>query len=284
GASGGPVDTGISGFLVKAVKEPWHKNVFVGIDAGTYMSGVVNALRGQQVFRLGMGTLPFKTILENAAYVIRELVAAVCITHSHLDHVAGFVLNSACFSRENPKVLAGRATVIDAVKTHIFNNVVWPNLTNEGDLPIGLVHLRRLAESKPNLPVVEGSAEDEALTEASYEHIANGLSLRAFPITHGCVHTSNSSHAAIAYESTAYFVRDENTGRELLMFGDVEPDSISINPRNRAVWSAAAVKFSRGQLAGIFIECSYPSIQPDHSLFGHLSPKFLIQELKMFAA
>lgn len=61
-------------------------------------------------------------------------------------------------------------------------------------------------------------------------------------------------------------------------------DSVSINPRNRAVWTEAAKKFKLKKLAAIFIECSFASCQPESSLFGHLSPPYLVQELKQFAS
>ncbi|KAK9449974.1 cAMP phosphodiesterases class-II-domain-containing protein [Limtongia smithiae] len=285
----------------------------IAIDAGTYMSGVLNALRSpvpssaspaaaQQATThqfLGTGTMPYASPLSNAAYVIRDLVSAVCITHAHLDHISGFVLNSACFSMANPKVLAGAPVVIDNILKHIFNNIIWPNLSNEGDDPIGLITLRRLqcgSEEPPSVATtgddddddddddmhairpIEDSGEDEE----KYEKIANGLEIRAFPVSHGCVHSH--SHHTVPYDSTAFFVRDISSGKEILIFGDVEPDSISISPRNRAVWIAAARKFGRNKLSAIFIECSYASIQPEHSLFGHLSPPYLIQELKMFAS
>lgn len=69
----------------------------------------------------------------------------------------------------------------------------------------------------------------------------------------------------------------------MLIFGDVEPDSISLSPRNRQVWRDAAPKIAKGLLRGVFIECSYPDSQPEETLFGHLKPWFLIEELKALA-
>ncbi|KAK9468073.1 cAMP phosphodiesterases class-II-domain-containing protein [Lipomyces arxii] len=288
GSSGGPLEFGVSGYIIKSSSESWAKNSLVAIDAGTFMAGVLHALRPaasalnpvsvhQQQF--GTGLMPYATPLTNAAYVVRELVAAACITHSHLDHVSGFVLNSSCFTFDNPKQLCGLPWVIDDLKKHIFNNAIWPNLTNEGDDPIGLITLRRL---RYNPPANDSEDDEEEDDEIGYDYIANGLQVRAYPVSHGCVHYSSGQSRA--FESSAYFVRDTCLSKEILIFGDVEPDSISIDPRNRRVWIAAARKFARSQLSAIVIECSYASIQPEHSLFGHLSPPYLIQELKMFAS
>ena len=82
-------------------------------------------------------------------------------------------------------------------------------------------------------------------------------------------------------DSTAYFIRADATGREVLIFGDVEPDTLSLSPRTHIVWAEAAPKIASGHLTGILIECSYADSQPDPVLFGHLAPRHLIQELQV---
>jgi hypothetical protein len=86
-----------------------------------------------------------------------------------------------------------------------------------------------------------------------------------------------------AYNSTAYFIQDKTTLREVLIFGDVEPDSISIHPRNQYVWNDAAPKIAEGRLKAILIECSYNDARPDDKLFGHMNPRHLMQELCVLA-
>jgi cAMP phosphodiesterase len=75
--------------------------------------------------------LPHKSSRANAAYVTRELVSTYLITHPHLDHISGFVINTASFQHTSrPKRLAALSTTIDAIKTHIFNDVIWPNMVS----------------------------------------------------------------------------------------------------------------------------------------------------------
>lgn len=50
------------------------------------------------------------------------------------------------------------------------------------------------------------------------------------------------------------------------------------------VWQEAAPRIARGDLAAIFIECSYDDSQTDDRLFGHLTPRYVMQELKVLAA
>lgn len=80
-----------------------------------------------------------------------------------------------------------------------------------------------------------------------------------------------------SYTSTAYFIRDTATERELLIWGDVEPDSVSKTPRNRSVWTKAAQLHAHNKLAAIFIECSFPC--DSGPLFGHMAPDYLVNEL-----
>lgn len=92
---------------------------------------------------------------------------------------------------------------------------------------------------------------------------------------------STETHTAV--DSSAFFIRDHATGREILIFGDVEPDSLSLNPRNKHVWYTAAPKIVNADLRAIFIECSYNDDTDDCVLYGHLCPRHLIKELLVLA-
>lgn len=50
------------------------------------------------------------------------------------------------------------------------------------------------------------------------------------------------------------------------------------------MWLDAAPKIANGLLRGIFIECSYSDEQSEETLFGHLAPRYLIEELKVLGA
>lgn len=68
-----------------------------------------------------------------------------------------------------------------------------------------------------------------------------------------------------------------------MVFGDLEPDSLSHDPRAKHIWQEAAPKVARGHLRAIFIECSYTDAVKDGLLFGHLCPRHVIAELKALA-
>lgn len=271
----------------------------------------------------------------NAARITQSLIDTYLITHPHLDHISAFVINTAGLPGSRPKTLAGLPNTIAAFKTHIFNNVIWPNLSDENN-GAGLVTYMRLVEGgSPAL----GSGE-----EKGYVEISDGLSVKTWGVSHGhCIErhshrgsqsgqggrfgsadasaaspimrsqshphmpTSNtptqtpshfpsqlnplgqnmlagdSNESICVYDSSAYFIRDLESGKEVLIFGDVEPDSISLTPRNLQIWHEAAPKIASGMLRGIFIECSYDNSQAEDRLFGHLKPCYVIEELKVLA-
>ncbi|EST08367.1 Cyclic-AMP phosphodiesterase, class-II [Kalmanozyma brasiliensis GHG001] len=84
-------------------------------------------------------------------------------------------------------------------------------------------------------------------------------------------------------DSTAFFITHKNHDRDVLFFGDVEPDCVSQSPRNRQVWSHAAERFAEGRLNAIFLECSFAKGHPTEFLYGHLSVEHLFDELRVLA-
>lgn len=263
--------------------------------------------------------LPYESAQANGAYIVRDLISTYLISHPHLDHVAGLVVNTASFqSTSRPKRLAALPSTIDAIRDHIFNEIIWPNLSDE-DGGVGLVTYMRLVEARSN-----ASGDRES---ASYIKICHGLSVKCWSVSHGdrmdgdiqhvssrtgteefhLPHSSTGSESRTqtsklrprarqedsrppkrpkkcAYDSSAFFLRDDKTGKEVLIFGDVEPDSLSLSPRTARVWGHAAEKLVSGILRGVFIECSYDDSRSDATLFGHLCPRHLIFELQALAA
>jgi len=61
-----------------------------------------------------------------------DRVDYILLSHAHLDHIKEipFLLSSQLGRRDKPIVLASTEYVQLALKTHIFNNEIWPNLTN----------------------------------------------------------------------------------------------------------------------------------------------------------
>lgn len=279
--------------------------------------------------------LPHASARANALHLLQTYISTYLITHPHLDHISGFAINTAAFhATSKPKTLAALPNTVDAVKRHIFNDVIWPNLSDE-DGGVGFVTFQRLKEGGDPM-VGEGEGR-------GYIDVCDGLGAKAFKVSHGVCTKSPPAHqhrgsipniadtnhggsadltgqnlarsmsqystpgtpgptprasfhnnqpsphmhpqeGSCVVDSTAYFIRDSETGREILIFGDVEPDSLSLSPRTHLIWAEASKKIASGCLTGILIECSYDDSHSDEYLFGHLAPRHLITELCALAS
>lgn len=214
--------------------------------------------------------LPSKTPEANAAYVFREVIGDYLITHPHLDHISAIAINSPMIQASHrAKRLHGLPSVISAIKNHIFNNIIWPNLSNE-EGGAGLLTYHRLKEAS-KAPLGE-----------DYVEACQGITTKCLGVSHGHCKLRDSPNVT-AVESSAFFLHDDKSGDEIIVFGDVEPDSLSYCPRNRLVWEAAAPKIADGKLRAIFIECSYTDSVEDDYLYGHLRPQHLAAELTALA-
>jgi cAMP phosphodiesterase len=253
GAAGGPVDRHTSAYLVRAAHSPWTRDCAVAIDAGTLVAGLKDLYSRPDASDDGF--LPpvaaDKSAHEASWDVLEHYISAIYLTHPHFDHIAGLVINSAGLSHLRPMRLAGLTSTLHALRTHVFNNVVWPNLTD--DAGCGTLTLDHLVAT------VERPANDN-------------LAVEPFPVSHG--HNS---------ESTVYLIRDCRSGNHMLIWGDVEPDSVARAPRNITVWRRAAELLLRHALVAVLVECSYPHTHGAAPLFGHMSPQHLIDELKTLA-
>lgn len=343
----------------------------IAVDAGAHLASIVRILEkdmplsSDKLPSTGQTTVlktgPFAGIefphisaKANALYIFRELLHSVLITHPHLDHLAGIAINTPAleYGRE-AKALVALPSTIEAIKQHIFNDFIWPNLSDEGH-GVGFVTYRRLIEGgNPRLGYGEARG---------YVNVCDGLATKCWSVshgkcqrrTHGTAHQrgesfgwgatdysfpprrlsrisdhENTYFAAVAHQqahnaggfspfpamaggsqpapptpsihagqpgsaidsshmfepvsSSAFFIRNDVTGDELLIFGDIEPDTVSMAPRNHIVWEDAAAKFIAGHLKAIFIECSYDDSVRDADLYGHLCPRHLIAELRWLA-
>ncbi|PHH91359.1 hypothetical protein CDD83_773 [Cordyceps sp. RAO-2017] len=348
GSGGGPLESNVTAFLVRSVAQNWSKGSIVAVDAGVHLSTITRLVQEafpsppptSLPFTLADGPfaglpLPYGSATANAAYITRTLVDTYLVTHPHLDHISGFVINTAGLPGTRPKKLAGLPSTIQAFKSHIFNNVIWPNLSDENNGAGLLTYLRLVDGGSPALGDGQGKG---------YLEICDGLLVKTWSVSHGhCIekHSHRGSvssasprfgshdgsgqpvrrssqqtmprgttllgHATMGgaspgqfggggggggmeqekycvYDSSAYFIQDHSHRREVLMIGDVEPDSISLSPRNLSVWQEAAPKIANGTLAAIFIECSYDDSRSNDRLYGHLKPVFVIEELRVLAA
>jgi len=233
GIKGGLDESNLSAYLIA----PSESENYICADAGTLRHGINVAIA-------------LNTLKGSADEILKDHVKGYLISHGHLDHVAGLIMNSPEDSKKNIYALP---SVADVLKDKYFTWKAWANFTNEGDLP----HLDKYSYVylNPGKPVGLTGTE---------------MQVTAFPLSHGP-----------SYESTAFLISHEND--YLLYLGDTGADGIEKSNDLQQLWTAIAPLIRKHQLKAIFIETSFFDQQPDKLLFGHLTPHLLMQELGKLA-
>ncbi|PRY09985.1 3',5'-cyclic-nucleotide phosphodiesterase [Pontibacter ummariensis] len=230
GIRGGLDESNLSGYLVA----PTGSDNYVSLDAGTLHYGLRKAVENR-VFEAAPGE------------VLRNNVKGYLISHPHLDHLAGLIINSP---DDTPKSIYGLPFMIQVLKDKYFTWQSWANFANEGD--------------KPTLNKYQYTylKENEATPLANTE-----LQVRAFPLSHS------------SPDQSAAFLLQHNQDY-LLYLGDTGADAIEGSDKLQQLWQEVAPLVKNGELKAIFIEVSFPNEQPEKQLFGHLTPRLLMSELE----
>ncbi len=237
GCCGGPRETNISGYLLS----PLEENQWIALDAGSLLSGIEAAIE-----KGNLNHLPFSSEKYiPAGEMLIDQIRAYLISHAHIDHIAGMVLNS---QNDSSKVILGIDPTIDNLRDHVFNGRVWPNYGNEGVEPrIGRYNYVRLPFH-----------DSVAIPKTS-------MTVEAYLLSH--------PHG---YPSTAFLV--EYKKKYILYFGDTSPDSLEVEKHLARIWRRIAPLIQERTLHGILLECSYPHADADQTIYGHLDTRLMLRE------
>lgn len=233
GVKGGIDESNLSSYML-AVE---GTNDYVCLDAGTLHYGIEKAIDS------GVFTV-------TASAVLRSYIKGYLISHAHLDHVSGLIINSPDDSSKN---IYGLPFCLDILKDKYFTWKGWANFTDEGDKPqLNKYHYAQLSAGI-EMPIANTT-----------------MNVTAFPLSH-----SNP------YESTAFLIRYDTD--YILYLGDTGADEIEGSDKLKKLWTAIAPLIKTKKLKGIFIETSFPDEQPTKQLFGHLTPKLLMNEMHVLS-
>lgn len=212
---------------------------YVALDAGTLRSGITRAIQKGQFY-------------ESSQEVLQKRIKAYFISHGHLDHLAGLIINSP--DDKGPKPIYGIPFTLEIMQEHYFTNQTWSNFANKGDEPA----LKTYTYS----PIADGG-----------KFVFKGTPLKGqiFELSHGN-----------PYKGSAVLVTNSK-GNSVLYFGDTGADRIEQSDRLKKVWTAVAPLVRSGQLKAIMIENSYDNTRDEKLLFGHLTPRLLNEELMVLA-
>lgn len=232
GVLGGADESNLSAYMAA----PYGSSNYVCLDAGTLHHGIQKAIDNH------LFNIP-------AEAVLKRYIKGYCISHSHLDHLAGLIINSPDDTTKNIYALAG---CIDVFKSHYFTWKSWANFANEGEAPaLNKYHYQVLSSGK----------------EVTVEN--TDMQVTAYPLSH-----SNLT-------STAFLVK--NKDNYLLYLGDTGADEVEKSQNLNTLWKVIGPLVKSHQLKAIMIEVSFPNEQADKSLFGHLTPHWLMKELNVLA-
>ncbi|EIN07673.1 hypothetical protein PUNSTDRAFT_103737 [Punctularia strigosozonata HHB-11173 SS5] len=269
GCGGGPYETNLSSYLLKPCDRRWDEpQGIVSLEAGSGVGALDLILKSKPGL---LGT----TVSAGQVYAS---VKCYLITHAHLDHVASLVISAGSLLGCQKRVYGHKDVLVDL--ENVFSDRLWPALATRDEND---------EQHKLLLTIIEADNQ--------YKSICNDISTRIMPVSHGKNDTIGEqmftggwrrcpmralTHRSGVYESSAYFIRHDPSGQEILFFGDVEPSSVSHNDLNTQIWRAAAKKIP-ASLSSIFIECSWPSGRKDEELYGHMTPEHLADELAILA-
>jgi len=232
GVKGGLDEANLSSYMVAAK----GSSNYICLDAGTINAGLQKAVAN-------------KLFTEHSAEEIQKnKIKAYLISHAHLDHVAGLILNSP---NDSPKNIYGFSSVIEIMKNNYFTAKSWANFGSEGDKPI--------------------------LNKYTYNYLTPGKEIE-IPNTELNVTPYILSHVN-PYQSSAFLLRNNNS--YLLYLGDTGADEVEKSNQLSLLWKAVADKVMAQTLKAIFIEVSFDNTMPDKGLYGHLTPRLLMQEMKL---
>jgi len=225
---------------------PLEANEFIALDAGSLLQGIEVACAKNSFQEI-------KTNLDSElnfeVEILQNHIKGYLISHAHLEHVAGLVI---CSNFDTKKPIFGIDSTIDFLRDHLFNWKIWPNFGSEGKRPLNQYQYTRLQiGEKISLPAADMTVEPYVLSH------------------HG------------SYECTAFII--ESAGSYLVYFGDTSPDALEAEKNIEKVWRRIAPLIRDSKLTGIFLECSYPDTMPDSDLYGHLKPKYMMEELQKLA-
>lgn len=115
GVKGGGDESNLSSYAVAAT----GTDLYICMDAGTVHAGIQRAIDED-------------SWQGDVTDILRNKIKGYLISHPHLDHVAGLVMNAP---DDSPKSIYGSAYTLDVLASHYFSWKSWANFSDRGEVP-----------------------------------------------------------------------------------------------------------------------------------------------------
>lgn len=234
GVYGGSNESNLSSYLIAEE----NTTDYLALDAGTIYSGINKAIE--------KGTFTNKTIEK----VLKDNIKGYFISHGHLDHLSGMLINSP---EDSSKPIYAIKETIDVLKNKYFTNAAWINFANEGESPMLNKYQYIYAEIGKSFPIFNTNLKG---TVYELSHVN--------PLKSSAILVENDKHA-------------------VLYFGDTGADRVEKSNNLNKIWNEIAPKIKSGKLKTMMLEVSFPNSQSEKLLFGHLTPYLINEEIEKLA-
>ena len=233
GVYGGSNESNLSAYLIGEE----NTTDYLALDGGTIYSGIEKAIEKG-------------TFQEDNTTVLKDYIKGYFISHGHLDHLSGMIINSP---EDSKKPIYGITEMISVLKNKYFTNDAWANFGSEGEAPIINKYSYKYAEIGKQF-AIENTNLQGTIYELSHVN----------PLKSAAILVENDNNAAI-------------------YFGDTGADRIENTTKLATIWKAIASKVKTGKLKTLLLEVSFPNSQPENLLFGHLTPNLMNEEMSKLA-
>src|SRR6187431_2956479 len=207
GVKGGIDEKNLSAHLVA----PINTHDYICLDAGTINAGIEKAIE-------------YKVFNVSTNEVLRKYIKGYFISHAHLDHVSGLIINSPA---DSSKTVYATKKCMEMMQNHYFNGETWANFGDEGPgFQLKKYHFQTIV-----------IGEETKITNTI-------MTVKAFPLSH-----------VNPFESTAFLIQNGNNA--ILYLGDTGPDSVEKSNDLNSLWQTVAPLIQQKKLRGIFIEVSF---------------------------
>jgi glyoxylase-like metal-dependent hydrolase (beta-lactamase superfamily II) len=217
-----------------------------------------------------------------------QKINTVFLTHSHLDHICSiaFLLDAVGVDRKAPLQVIGIEETITALKTHIFNNVIWPDFTaipNKSN-PVLTFRTISIGESisieRPNHHLENSSTTDDGNTTRL---------ITALPVQHsipGNGYWIDSGEGALVFSGDTGPAPEFWQAVNHLNGNSSSEKASKQSPKNNKNNNGNnAENVNQNYLKHLIIETSFTNAEQDLAkLSGHYHPAQLAADLQLLQA